>query len=153
MLSLSCLYWLKMSVKLVSLIPNVELKDMRYAIVILFVLVKDVSKAGQLNNFTNNVNKEVWESNCCHVNFACYFIWITVILFLICQSIIEINLSTEGLMWPQWYVRKFMYLCSQSLWLKVCKSDLCTLRDVTIDTTLQYKVSGSLVVFSTYKTD
>ena len=60
-----------MSVKLVSLIPNVELKDMRYAIIILFVLVKDVSKAGQLNNFTNNVNKEVWESNCCHVNFAC----------------------------------------------------------------------------------
>jgi hypothetical protein len=38
-----------MSVKLVSLIPNVELKDMRYAIIILFVLVKDVSKASQFN--------------------------------------------------------------------------------------------------------
>jgi hypothetical protein len=33
----------------ISLIPNVELKDMRYAIIILFVLVKDVSKAGQFN--------------------------------------------------------------------------------------------------------
>jgi hypothetical protein len=38
-----------MSVKLVSLIPNVELKDMRYTIIILFVLVKDVSKASQFN--------------------------------------------------------------------------------------------------------
>jgi hypothetical protein len=49
MLSLSGLYWLKISVKLVSLIPNVELKDMRYTIIILFVPVKDVSKASQFN--------------------------------------------------------------------------------------------------------